>query len=489
MKKYLGVLLFLFIDSRIGYCVTNCKQKDSWLCFSAQKWHLECPCTFTDDINSKDYKNGGFVIDINGRESMSIDCYDVKKIYMNMLPNITVDRIENFRLRFCPLPDRFKQVLDWLSIKDVKKLQFENSRVKNITLKKDYFESLDRLESLNLIGLNGLEVLDDTFVNTPKLLILDFQRISNLHLTPKLFKNIPLLKWLTIVESELEEIPDGFFENLENLQKLHLWSNNLTTLQESVFSNLARLKSLELSSNKIENIENGAFDNLTQLLTVSLAKNNLSSVPATLFAQNKKLEKIRMGHNVDLVLSDYFFSNLWSLKEVDLTNCQLKSLPEHVFENSTNLETLNLQRNKLTNLSEITFRLEKLKVLILRKNLISYLDGNTFKYLSSLENVDLEGNFITFIHHRTFCNKNLLKVINLSHNQYRGLDKLNLLECVPNLEEINFSYNFLARVTDVISGPLEKLRRLDLRHNFITEVFVGNLLLDFKSLERFLSAK
>jgi protein toll len=486
MKNVWLVLLLLIVWVERGLCKIECNLKDNCFCYSGSTYEFQCP------PNSGE--SGGFVIHVD-KDEVLIDCSGMEKFDMRLLPNVTIDRIERLRLRFCPLPDRgFKEILDWFSLKEIHSLHFQNSNLGNVTLTKDYFEGLDYLLNLNLNNNNLTNVDEDVFVNVPNLTKLELQG-NNIRLKPNLFKNTPHLKWLDLADNRLEDIPTGIFATLDKLEYLDLWSNSLRKIDDFAFAGLTSLKSVELSVNKIQSISSNAFKSLPDLLRVSLRRNNLSFFPSDTFINNGKIKLIRMASNPNLNLPEHAFANLTSLEEVQLTDCRLQTIPGNIFEGSVNLKTVTLDQNKLKHLPETLFKglvnlekiylmhnkienvtstfgsLKHLKLLHLQNNAIGEIVKETFKDLTNLEEINLSGNRIAKIHHFAFNQNEKLKIINLSKNKYSGEhnSQFILLENVVGAENINLSYNLITQIDDIVRLYNKvNLTRLDLSHNHIT---------------------
>ncbi|XP_063909619.1 protein toll-like [Zophobas morio] len=491
------LILILLFCLKPAASTIECNHNDNCLCLpSVQEVEFQCPSNF-DDVSE-------FVIHVKDNIEILIDCAsNLKKFNVNLLPNITIDKIERFRMRFCPLPTNgFKEVLDHFSLKEVKFLQFGSSNLSNVTLTKEYFRGLEFLDSLQLNADGLVDMEEDVFANTPNLTSLEMQ-LNRVSLKEGLFRYTPMLKSLDLSENKIQSIPGGLFKGLDKLELLHLWSNNLTQIDDLTFQGLTNLKSLELSANKIENISEGAFKSLMNLSRVNLSQNQLKSVLADPFSHNTKLELIAMRGNPNLKLQDYAFSNLPVVKDIDLTNCKLDDIPKSVFENSPNIKELKLGRNKLKGLPEGLFEglrtleelyldnnhietvgksfasLKKLKILHLQNNRIERIGVDDFKDLTDLTEIFLQKNRIVTIHNRAFDNNAELKKIDLSHNFYTGEYNAHFtsLDNVVNIETINLSHNRITQIGDVITLYNKvRLRSLDLSSNQITNITLSHLI-------------
>ncbi|EEZ99323.1 toll-like protein [Tribolium castaneum] len=498
--KNVWLVLLLLIYFKPSTSLKCNRDDKKCLCLPGAEFEFQCPSSF-ENGDTGDYPD--YVIHIKEDKDILIDCSpNLKQFNITSLPNVTIERTESFRMRFCPLPPRnFKEVLDWFGIKQVKYLQYSHYELANTTLTKDYFEGLEDLEKLSLENNGLVDVEEDVFANTPKLTSLDLQ-VNKIKLGANLFNNTPLLKSLDISQNNLDYLPPDLFKKLEDLELLHVWDNKIRFIDDSTFQGLTNVKSIELSGNLIETITENAFKNLSNLERVNLSMNKLQYVPGDLFRHNQKLKLVLLKMNEGLYLPGYLFSNMSQLEEVDLTDCKLKGIssdifkhslnlkriklahntldfiPQTLFEGLTNLEEIYLNNNNIETIDQIFKTLRQLKILTLEGNRIRDVGKAAFDDLIRLEKIILRHNQITKIDNRAFYNNGNLKTIDLAHNQITGnySSKLVLLENVHDAETIDLSHNLITRVDDIVTMyNKNKLKSLDLSYNRIEVIGLQEL--------------
>lgn len=495
MKTSWILLLTYFIH--YSQSALECKNSHNCYCYSSPgEYEFQCP---KYDSMGKVLDPDAIEILIHAKESekFQIDCIS-SSIKDTLLPNITLNKVDYFLIRSCPLPEpNFKHVLDRLGANVSYLFHFASYNLSDITLTKSYFIGFEDLENLKFTNNHLVDVEEDVFANTPNLKTLHLEN-NRLELKGNLFKYTPLLTFLDLSQNELTEIPVGIFRFLGKLLKLHLWANSLTDLNEHTFEGVFSLNTLELSKNRIENISEKTFNNLRDLQQISLSFNQIKFLPRSLFANNQKLELIRLMRNrVKLVLPEEFFANLPFLKEINLSNTKIGSIPDNTFQNSlnltkiiladtglrdlpsnvfaglTNLEEIDLKQNHIVNISYVFSSLKKLKKLCLAQNSIEEVGQNALSDLFELEEIDLSRNKITFIYYLAFSFKDHLKIINLSHNMYNE-SKHPLFQSVVSAVDINLSDNLISHVSDVvIMYNKVNIQSLDLSRNRIEQLSVS----------------
>jgi Leucine-rich repeat (LRR) protein len=141
-------------------------------------------------------------------------------------------------------------------------------------------------------------------------------------------------------------------------------------------------------------------------------------------------------------------------------NCTEMIIWDIVDFSSRNLELFNSR--KLLSL--------RMKHLLLKSNLITYIHDNTFDSIGNiLVELNLETNQISNISSKWLNSKLIsLKKLNLASNQLESFSYLNNIE-LPNLEELNLSRNFI----DIFPNKIYQwtsLIKLDLSFNKLSNI-------------------
>lgn len=179
--------------------------------------------------------------------------------------------------------------------------------------------------------------------------------------------------------------------------------------------------------------------------------------------------------------------------EATCADSSLTEFPDGKFPSS--LQKLDISRNNITRLDEYTIRkwmIASLRQLNLSNNAINIINGNSLIAQSGLETLDMSGNKITNIPHKTFGYPPRLQWLSLARNgeiqvtedapllesksllvlhlEYCNLRKLSAvnLEKVVKLQELYISHNKIESMTTKTEGQIRSLmtvKILDISYN------------------------
>lgn len=176
------------------------------------------------------------------------------------------------------------------------------------------------------------------------------------------------------------------------------------------------IEELQLNCNHIQAIQEGSLS-YPSLRILSLACNHLQKLQLTTFQDTKLLESLNLANNnfhVDSHETGDALKTLPRLKVLDLSENELdEDTAATLLHNLTSLEYLNLSGNFLQRLDETSFRdLHQLKELDLQRNIIFEIDG-AFNSNHKLQRLNLAFNYLPCLYdfHMT-----QLVVLNASHN-------------------------------------------------------------------------
>lgn len=130
------------------------------------------------------------------------------------------------------------------------------------------------------------------------------------------------------------------------------------------------LTHLSLSENEIKKIHEKAFDDLTNLEELSLDRNYLSSLPENIFGRLENLQKLDLDSNKFKEFPKGIFDPLKSLTELKVKHNEIKILDAKIFENLVNVK----------------------KILLFGNEIETIKNGEIFKNLKSLSELDLKAN-------------------------------------------------------------------------------------------------
>ena len=209
-----------------------------------------------------------------------------------------------------------------------------------------------------------------------------------------------MTKYVNCSNSNMTRVP--LFPS--SVLSVNLQNNLIETIQNNAFENLKNLTELDLSGNCMTYLEPGAFIGLHNLQILVMENNrlnyHLSSFPEGLFQPLTSLAYLNVKFNINFFVDcekfpDEVISDLTSLKSLEVDACT----------NSKQLEVFGKGFSTLANLT-------KLKT---GRCGLFYLNNNTFSNLRYLEHFDISGCFTRYYDKCAFCNKTLLKYLDISN--------------------------------------------------------------------------
>ncbi|XP_051499858.1 toll-like receptor 7 [Apus apus] len=243
-------------------------------------------------------------------------------------------------------------------------------------------------------------------------------------------------------------------------ETLDLSRNNIFFINPSDFHGLGFLRCLNLSGNAISQTLNGSeFNYLPGLKYLDFSNNRIDLLYSTAFQELKLLEVLDLSNNKHYFLAEGVTQVLGFVKNL----AYLKKLMMNENEISTSINT----GMESKSLQILEFRGNYLNVL--------WMDGNSrylsfFKNLTSLEQLDISFNSLSFLPHGVFeAMPPELKILNLTNNRMKSFNwgKLHYLK---KLETLDLSNNLLATVPRELSNCSSTLQELMLRNNRIQKL-------------------
>lgn len=206
--------------------------------------------------------------------------------------------------------------------------------------------------------------------------------------------NSPHLTKLVFLNNHLHSIHSQAFEHLVELQELEITGNPaLVQLLPGTFAKQGNLTTLMLNYNNLETLLPDIFESLAMLEFLQLKGNNISEVPLFLFRNLQDLRVLDLSLNKLRVLREESFAGLTGLEVLRINNNLVEALPPDTFRNSSELTEIQLEGNRISELANDTFALTKLKMLNLRRNLLTTFSDRVFgQEASNLTELNLSGN-------------------------------------------------------------------------------------------------
>ncbi|KAB2032992.1 hypothetical protein ES319_D05G417100v1 [Gossypium barbadense] len=265
--------------------------------------------------------------------------------------------------------------------------------------------------------------------------------------------NLQALKYLDLSGANFfGGLPDSM-GNLVSLKFLDLSNSNLSGTVPRSLGNLLQLTHLDLSGNQLSGQIPRSLGNHLQLTLLDLSQNQLSGQIPSSILNLTQLESLRISENsLNGSIPDEVtaFPNLIYL---DLTNNLLNGTPPSWFHTAPSLKRIYLSQNQFSGLIK-EFQSKSLEYLYLDNNkLQGPLPSSIFQLLN-------------------------LTLLSLSSNNLSGVIEFRMFSNLPNLEDLDLSYNSLSLTSNTTSTIPQwmqevgngSLTYLNVSHNSLTEV-------------------
>lgn len=279
-------------------------------------------------------------------------------------------------------------------------------------------------------------------------------------------QEVALVCHLRTINSELENTNFSVIQPQYTV-RLRIQCADMFYFQSSItpgsFQTLSDLRHLSIEFCKIANLTSGAFRGLRQLKNLTLRTHNTDWSAMTL-----EVEK------------DAFTEELTLLERLDLSVNNIWSLPDAAFCSLHSLEYLNLTRNRIRELEKLRFGSapshqlcgSNLKLLDLSNNSIDSLPSAVFSKLTRLQNLNLQGNAISFIADHALDGLSSLSSLNLADNKLVALPP-ELFSDTREVRELHLQNNSINVIAPGLFNDLTEMIILDLADNELTDEWIN----------------
>uniref|UniRef100_A0A336JWN3 CSON011490 protein n=1 Tax=Culicoides sonorensis TaxID=179676 RepID=A0A336JWN3_CULSO len=365
-----------------------------------------------------------------------------------------------------------------IPLKHMAGIRLLNVSFNNITIiPKQTNLKLYELHTIDISHNNITDIADNIFQPALALRYLNLSHNALKRFRVATFGALSSLLDLDISNNYLENVPKDTFVKLASLSSLNL-ENNL--LQNMVRPSLS-LSVLRFKNNKLSSIDSEVWPVMNALLTLDLTNNTLNdNLVDENFASLLTLRELHLANNNITKISKGSFRGLNSLQYLGLNNNQITEVEKDAF-GKMSIFVLNLHANKISNLSNLAFfQLGQLSKLDLSANKIRFLPSDVFKGIISVKDIDLSENYIERIDNKTnsvfeYCLN--IEKINLRNNKISFLSKKSLPYnqwFAYKLRHLDLSYNVMPILTNDITIGTQNLEYLNLSHNVLQEIRLGN---------------
>ena len=305
--------------------------------------------------------------------------------------------------------------------------------------------------------------------------------------TFKTIQNLSNLTEIRFTDVDMVEVDLATINNLQALNNVQLFNNKIENITSSTSmpkyaekfnsSKCHRFYKLRLSNNLLQNLHKSQLVH-SKVINLDLSVNRISHTESNLFEYMPCLEFIDLRENpIQFIHGDTFKQNKY-LKHLDVSNSYYISEPQSLYflENfhTWAIITLTLAGDSLFRLLYKAKTIhgitaDRVQKADLSNNIVlfpSYLEIGlkVFPNVKSLSLSVCSIDFSTF-----YLPTQLLNFLNLNHNNIRTLSP-ELLNSIPVIETLLFSFNELSFVRLDLFNFTPKLTHLDLSHNQITSI-------------------
>ncbi|XP_061720790.1 protein artichoke-like [Cydia pomonella] len=326
------------------------------------------------------------------------------------------------------------------------------------------------------------------------------------------------IKTISITNGRIKKFPEAVL-NLRQATIVDLSSNSIASLNLAAFARPSMINVLNMSYNNIERLDAQiGWPSSWQLpvITIDFSHNNIQGVLQNNIAPYVTLRHLSLSYNYIESFNEDTFSNLTGLLTLDISNNKIFKLDSSL-AGLVSLQVLYLQHNDLTHLNKDNFHsLFALKYLNISSNSLKSIESSSFNSLSSLTQLDLSNNNIAAILKSTFQNNSVLYSLDVSFNKiskiesgafagahitdlklhnntlagyldtdaFNGLyfKKLDLSDADigelgpdlfgphPSFQSLDFSKNFISKISKTTFRNLDYLEELDLSFNKLRSI-------------------
>ncbi|GFQ95371.1 toll-like receptor Tollo [Trichonephila clavata] len=317
--------------------------------------------------------------------------------------------------------------------------------------------------------------------NFKRLRLLNLAHNDIFDLDPAVFTNFAKLQIVDLSDNEVVNIPARIFQDSPDIRELYLYNNSIVNVPPDLFNGLQQLVILNLSFNKISSSSFGpeTFVDLIRLVILDLSRNKINFINNTLFQSQYSLQMLFLSHNEIDIIAENSFSSLYNLYTLDLSYNRLKYLDIFTLNGLYVLSDLKLSHNSIYSMHSDAFKnCSSVEDLTLQGNNLSYVP-TALKSLQFLKTLNLNNNTLGSLNNSSFQDLKQLRYLSLSQNQIGNLTK-DAFKHLASLKTLILSKNNIHNLEQGIFDECEALNAIDLSDNHLTHI--NGLFINLKSL-------
>ncbi|XP_076065334.1 toll-like receptor Tollo [Oratosquilla oratoria] len=270
------------------------------------------------------------------------------------------------------------------------------------------------------------------------------------------------------------------FVRLVELQELDIEYCKIGEVPREAFFGLHSLRNLTLRTYNTDwsamtlTIAKDAFRDQKRLERLDLGDNNIWTLPRGVFCDMENLRILNLSRNKLQEVSDLSFTNsdqicAQGLRQLDLSYNHLVSVTAFGFAALKNLQRLNMSLNGISKLEDkALFGMYSLEVLDLSGNLLTALPPELFQENKRLTKLYLKNNSISVLAPGLFSGLDMLLELDLSNNELTNtwVNSETFTDLI-RLAILDLSYNKIVRLDAATFRDLTNLQALNLHQNQI----------------------
>ncbi|XP_054708254.1 toll-like receptor Tollo [Uloborus diversus] len=350
-------------------------------------------------------------------------------------------------------------------VNDLSELDLSHNKIMQVEANDlKYFKSLRLLRlAHNYIASLDCNILKDF----SKLQVIDMSYNHLSTLPAMLFEDSPDIREMNLQNNSINHLPQGLLNGLQQLVILNFSFNKISSdsIRPETFVDLIRLVILDLSHNELNNINNTLFQSQYSLQMLFLSHNNIDTIADNSFSSLYNLHTLDLSHNRMKYLDIFTLNGLYVISNLKLSYNSIYGINPDAFKNCSSVQDLTLKGNNLSFIPTALTSLQFLKTLDLSNNSIQGLYNASFRELKQLRHLSLSMNIIGNLTRGTFKHMVGLKELDLSKNKIQNLEH-GIFDDIESVSKIDLSDNQLLDINGLFMN-LKGLVSLNVSRNMI----------------------